>query len=49
MRMVKEELVRIHEWKSHVAFLEALEEWGKRHNKQYLHLALHYLTPMTFE
>ena len=49
MRTVKEELVWIHEWKSPLAFMEALEEWGKKYNNEYLHSVLQYQTPMTFE
>lgn len=49
MRTLKEELVWIHEWKSPVEFIEALEEWVKKYNQEYLHSALQYQTPMAFE
>jgi putative transposase len=34
MRTVKEELVWIREWKSPVAFMEALEEWVRKYNNE---------------
>ena len=49
MRTLKEELVWIHEWKSPVEFIEALEEWVKKYSQEYLHSALQYQTPMAFE
>ena len=49
MRTMKEELVWIHEWRSPVAFMEALDEWVKRYNNEYLHSALQYQTPMAVE
>ena len=48
MRTLKEELVWIHEWKSPVEFIEALEEWVKKYNNAYLHSGRPYQTPMAF-
>ena len=49
MQTVKEELVWIHEWKSPVEFIEALDGWVNAYNTGYLHSALHYQTPRAFE
>jgi len=49
MRTVKEELVWIQEWKSPVGFIEALEKWVKKFNREYFHSALRYQTTMAFE
>ncbi|HBP89368.1 MAG TPA: hypothetical protein DD706_16905 [Nitrospiraceae bacterium] len=49
MRTMKEELVWIHESKSPVAFIEALEEWVKNYYNEYLHWVQRYQTPMAFE
>lgn len=49
MRTLKEELVWIHEWKSPVEFIEALEKWVKKYNTEYLHSALQYQTTVAYE
>ena len=49
MRTMKEELVWINEWKSPLVFQQALANWIDEYNHHYLHSALGYLPPVTFE
>lgn len=49
MRTLKEELVWIHEWRSPLMFIQALERWIDNYNNEYLHSALNYQTPVQFE
>ena len=49
MRTLKEELVWLNEWHSPDQFIQALERWIDSYNNEYLHSALNYQTPVSFE
>lgn len=49
MRTLKEELVWVREWKTPTAFFQAFEMWIQSYNASYLHSALGYKPPETFE
>jgi transposase InsO family protein len=49
MRTIKEELVWLREWSNPNQFIQALDEWVEQYNEGYLHSALGYMPPNTFE
>lgn len=48
MKILKEELVCINEWKILQAFFEALDRWITHYNSNYLHSTLGYIPPEFF-
>jgi hypothetical protein len=48
MRTLKEELVRIREWKSQEGLIKALGGWIRFYSEEYLRSSLGYKTPTTF-
>ncbi len=49
MRTLKEELVWINEWSGETQLRAALTRWIEEYNTSYLHSALGYTSPTTFE
>jgi len=49
LRTLKEKLVWLNEWTSPAVFFAALERWIADYNARYLHSALGYRSPETFE
>ena len=48
MRMIKEDLVWIDEWKSSFVFKQAFEKWVDDYNNDYPHMSLGYKAPSQF-
>ena len=49
MRTMKEELVWLNEWENPGLFFEALKNWIKYYNENYLHSTLNYISSSVFE
>jgi len=49
MRTIKEEVIWLHEFTRLTEAKEVIRDWIAKYNREYVHLALGYLSPLEFE